>query len=138
MWSEMTRGDRLKAHAAAVAGIGLLLTLVWATASRGFFWPIQAFLPLALTVALHGWFVLLAERPQSKQWFLGSNVLTAHVGVAAAMWLYLLSLWTVGGRGYFWPAWALLGLIALLGIHALRVAGRHPRGESGIYHGRRS
>jgi hypothetical protein len=135
---DVMRRDRLNAHAAAVAGIGLLLTLVWATTSRGFFWPSQALLPLALTVAIHGWFVVLAERPQSSERFLGSNALAVHAGVAAAMWLYLFSLWAVGGGGYFWPAWALLGLVAMVGVHALRAGGRQPRAETGIHPGRRT
>jgi hypothetical protein len=126
MWLHEMQRDRLRAHCAAVAGIGLLLILVWATTSRGFFWPVQALLPLALTVALHAWLVLMSERPLGRERFLGSNALAAHAGLAAAMWLYLVSLWAVGGRGYFWPAWALLGLVALVGLHALRVAARQP------------
>jgi hypothetical protein len=119
---------RLMLHGAAVAGIGLLLTFVWATTTGGFFWPIQALLPLALTVAIHAWFVLLDERPQTKERFLGSKPLAAHLGIAAAMWLYLVALWAVGGRGYFWPAWALLGLAAYVGLHALET--RHRRNTS--------
>jgi hypothetical protein len=123
---DLTRRDPLRIHALAVAGIGLLLTLVWATTADGFFWPIQAILPLALTVAVHAWLRLLAGSRRSRERFLGSGALAAHAGVAAAMWLYLVSLWAIGGLGYFWPAWALLGLMASVGIHALRVASAHP------------
>jgi hypothetical protein len=121
---------RLRIHALAVTGVGALLTVVWATTSRGFFWPIQALLPLALTVAIHGWLVLLEERTLTHERFLGDKFFAAHIGLAAAMWLYLFALWLVGDRGYFWPAWALLGIATLVGVHFVRVAARRERGET--------
>jgi len=120
---------RLRLHTLAAAGVGALLTLVWTMTSRGFFWPIEALFPLALTVAIHAWFVLLGERSLTRKRFLGDNVLAAHFGLAAAMWLYLFALWLVGDRGYFWPAWALLGLATLVGVHFVRVAERRERAD---------
>ena len=120
---------RLRLHTLAAAGVGALLTLVWTMTSRGFFWPIEALLPLALAVAIHAWFVLLGERSLTRKRFLGDNVLAAHFGLAAAMWLYLFALWLVGDRGYFWPAWALLGLATLVGVHFVRVAERRERAD---------
>jgi hypothetical protein len=117
-------GGRLTIHAAAIAGVVVLLTAVWAATSRGFFWPIQALLPLAVTLAIHGWIVLLGERPRIRERLLGSEALAIHVGVAASLWLYLFGLWAVGDSGYFWPVWALLGLAALVGVHALQIARR--------------
>src|SRR5262249_47632185 len=123
---------RLRLHTLAVAGVSALLTLVWTTTSRGVFWPIEALLPLALTVAVHAWVVLLREPPLHRKRFLGDKVLAAHFGLAAAMWLYLFALWLVGDRGYFWPAWALLGLATLVGVHFVRVAERRERAEAEV------
>jgi uncharacterized membrane protein (GlpM family) len=119
-----TLNARLTVHAAAVVGLGVVLAVVWATTSRGVFWPIQAMLPLAVTVAIHGWIVVLAERPHIRERFLDSEALAIHFVVAASLWLYLVALWAERNRGYVWPAWALLGLAALVGVHAMRIAGR--------------
>jgi hypothetical protein len=118
------RRGRLRIHAAALAGVAVLLTVIWAATTRGSFWPIQALLPLALTLMIHGWVVRLAERPRIGERFLDSKALASHVGFSAALWIYLGALWAVGSRGYFWPAWVLLGLAALAGVHALGTAGR--------------
>jgi hypothetical protein len=117
---EARRRARVAIHGAAVVTVGLLLTIVWATTSRGFFWPVQALLPLALSLGIHAWIVRVNERPSPRvdPW------LAVHVGVSAMTWLYLVGLWVVGNRGYFWPAWALLGLAALVAIHAVETARR--------------
>jgi hypothetical protein len=115
---EARRRARVAVHAAAVVAVGVLLTIVWATTSRGYFWPIQALLPLALSVGIHAWVVRVVERSGREARF-PDPWLAAHVGVSAMMWLYLVGLWAVGNRGYFWPAWALLGLAALAGLHVL-------------------
>jgi hypothetical protein len=123
------RLGRLTIHAAAAAGLALLLAVVWATTTRAYFWPIQALLPVALTLTIHAWIVLLADRPGIRGRFLGSESLAVHVGVSGALWVYLVSLWLVGDRGYFWPGWALLGLAVLAGGHAVEVVGRRTRAE---------
>jgi|Tabmets5t2r1_1033131.scaffolds.fasta_scaffold15761_2 hypothetical protein len=120
---EARRRARVAIHAGTVVVVGVVLTIVWATTSRGFYWPIQALLPLALSVGVHAWIVRVAERPEPRSRF-ADPWLAGHLGVSALMWLYLVGLWAVGNRGYFWPAWALLGLAALAGLHAVAVGRR--------------
>jgi hypothetical protein len=86
----------LRMDAAAAAVIFVLLTIVWAITSRGFFWPLHALLPLAVGLAIHAWIVAMAERPRIRERFLGSEALALHVGVAASLWLYLFALWRLG------------------------------------------
>jgi len=40
-------------------------------------------------------------------------------GILAIVDLYLIGLWVLGGAGYFWPAWVLLGSAVALGLKAL-------------------
>ena len=124
----MTSRTILAVHAAAVVVMSLLLTIVWASTTRAFFWPAEAIAPLAATVAVHGWVVMVAERPDLRGRFLDSRALALHTGIAGSLWLYLFALWAIGG-GYFWPAWPLLGLAALVGAHAIRVTGRKTQGK---------
>jgi hypothetical protein len=86
----------------------------------GGFWPQFAIVPLALVLALHAWFVLLSARPGIRERLGGSQGLAVHVGISAAFWLYLVAVWA-SGPGYFWPAWALLGLGVAAGVHAALV-----------------
>jgi hypothetical protein len=111
----------LRAHAIFFVGLSLLLVAVWALTTGAYFWPIHAVLPLAALLMLHGWLVSLHERPGIRERFGGSWPLAVHAGASAAQWLYLVALWLEGGRGYFWPAWPLLGLALLLGVHVLKV-----------------
>jgi hypothetical protein len=116
----------LKLHAAASVVTAIVLSGVWATTTRAYFWPMHALLPLALALALHGWLVLGACRPDIAERVGGTRV-AAHAGAAAALWLYLAGVWVQGGGGYFWPGWVLLGLAMLVGVHALEEAGRRAR-----------
>lgn len=111
----------LRTHAVFFAGLSALLVVVWALTTRAYFWPIHAQLPLAALLAFHAWLVLLDARPGIRRRFGGSRPLAIHTGAAIAQWLYLVALWVEGSRGYFWPAWPLLGLGLLAGIHALKV-----------------
>jgi hypothetical protein len=116
----------LKLHAAASVVIAIVLSGVWATTTRAYFWPMHVLLPLALALALHGWLVLVVGQQRvSKR--VGSTRVAAHAGAAAALWLYLAGIWLQGGGAYFWPGWVLIGLAALVGIHALEEAGRRAR-----------
>ncbi|HEX2304442.1 MAG TPA: sensor domain-containing protein [Gaiella sp.] len=111
--------------AVVVGGLGLLLSVVWAlTTPNGYFWPAQAILPLALVLGITAWVMLVLERPEIERKTGGSRALAIELGVFAAIWLYLVAQWLLTERGYFWPAWVLLGLGVAAGIHAAVVFGR--------------
>jgi signal transduction histidine kinase len=60
----------------------------------------------------------------------GDTALAIQVSISALVALVVAGLWTVTGRGYFWPIWVWFGLAVPLGAHiALRSAWRAPRGR---------
>jgi signal transduction histidine kinase len=63
-------------------------------------------LPLGLVLAIHAATVF------------ARNSLELHAAISGAVALFLVAVWAVTSRGYFWPAWAILGLAAAFGIHA--------------------
>jgi signal transduction histidine kinase len=108
-------------HAAVDGVVAFVLVLIWALTSRGYFWPIWAVLPLALALGIHGWFVLIAERPSLVGHFRDSRALAGTAGVGAALSLYFIAIWAITGHGYFWPMWPMLGIATVFG--AVAVAG---------------
>jgi signal transduction histidine kinase len=114
---EAIRLDRrraLRIHAGLTAAIALFLVFLWAMTGHGsHFWPEWALLPLALLLILHA-VITLAD-----------DGLAIHGGVVAALFLFLVAVWAISSRGYFWPAWVLLGLAIPLGVHYFVV--RHER-----------
>ena len=100
----------------AVDGVVLLgPLLIWAVTSRGYFWPVWIALPLAVALAIHAWFVLLAERPSLVHRFRGSHALAGTTGVGAAVAAFFVAVWAITGHGYFWPVWPMLVIAILLG-----------------------
>jgi signal transduction histidine kinase len=118
----------LEIHA-AVDGVVLFgLVLVWALASRGYFWPVWIALPFAVALGIHGWFVLLGERPALVDRFRGSRALAGTAGVGAVVAAYFIAVWAITGHGYFWPMWPMLVIALLLGaltVAALLLSQRH-------------
>ena len=56
-----------------------------------------------------------------------------HVVVYAAVNLFLVAIWALGGGGYFWPIWVILGWGVGLAIHAAPLiagAGKRTRSKS--------
>jgi signal transduction histidine kinase len=110
----------------AVAAIAVVATciLVWALTAAGYFWPIWPLLSLALVVGSAGWVVLTLERPEVRRIGGGNTALTIQVGVSVLLAAFLVAVWAVTGRGYFWPIWAALGLALLVGAHTFVNYGR--------------
>jgi signal transduction histidine kinase len=79
---------------------------VWATTSAGYFWPMWTLVPLGLVLAIHA--ATLFAR----------TALELHAAIAGAVALFLVVVWAITSRGYFWPAWAILGLAGVFSIHA--------------------
>lgn len=104
----------LEVHA-AVDGVLLLgLVLIWALTSRGYFWPIWIALPFGLSLGVHGWMVLVAERPSLVAQFRGSRTLAVSTGVGAVVAAFFVGIWAIAGTGYFWPVWPMLGILLVL------------------------
>jgi signal transduction histidine kinase len=112
-------------HAGVSAGIGLLLTLIWALTTHGYFWPIWVLLPLGLALGIHAWTVLVLTRPRIPHLTGGSQALAAHIGISALLFLFFVGIWAASTRGYFWPVWPLIGLAIMVLVHAGAVFKHH-------------
>jgi signal transduction histidine kinase len=106
----------LTVHAAAAASIVLGLAVLWAVTSRGYFWPVWVMLPLAVALAIHGWFVLIEERPSLLKRFRGSRALAASAGVGGVITLFFIAVWAITSQGYFWPKWPIVAIATVLAI----------------------
>ncbi len=116
----------LAAHAIVVAGVSLALVVVWSLTSRGYFWPEWPLLALGVPLAIHWWVVWVREH--SATWT--SRRLTPgfaiHVGVWGALLGYLVCIWALTSRGYFWPIWPLLPALVAIAVHAAVLLRRSP------------
>jgi signal transduction histidine kinase len=97
------------------AGLVLVMTIVWAATGQGYFWPEWVLLPLALLVGIHALVELVDRRLADRSRL--SRGMAIHGGVVLALFAFLTAVWAVTSRGYFWPAWVLLGLAIPLGVH---------------------
>jgi signal transduction histidine kinase len=119
-------GRAVAIHMRAVAGLDLLLIVIWGLTSRGYFWPIWPILALALPLGIHAWVTWVRG---SAHWLLGRRLDRAfaiHAGVWGAFLLFLAGIWAASGGGYFWPVWPMLVAIIALGVHAAALRGRSP------------
>jgi hypothetical protein len=105
----------------------LALVLIWAVTSLGYFWPIWVALPFALALGIHGWTVLIAERPSLVGSFRGSRTLALSAGVGAAVALFYISIWAITGHGYFWPVWPMLAIAIVLAAEVVSTLLASPR-----------
>jgi signal transduction histidine kinase len=111
------RRRALEVHAAAFAALSLVSVVVWAGTTAGrYFWPEWVLVPLAASLAIHAWIVLVDERALRLRI---SRGFAFHAGISLVIFLELVGIWALSGAGYFWPAWVLLGLLLVLGVHAV-------------------
>jgi signal transduction histidine kinase len=122
-----SRRRALKVHAAVDGVVVLALVLIWAVTSLGYFWPIWVALPFALALGIHGWTVLIAERPSLVGSFRGSRTLALSAGVGAAVALFYISIWAITGHGYFWPIWPMLAIAIVLAAEVVSTLLASPR-----------
>jgi signal transduction histidine kinase len=95
-------------------GLVVVTTIIWAATGAGYYWPQWVLLPLALLFALHVVVELVTTRlPRRDQ------ALAIHGGVVAAIFFFLVAVWALTSRGYFWPAWTLVGLGSAVVVHWL-------------------
>jgi hypothetical protein len=108
------RRASLKTHAATYAVVTLVLTLIWALTSRGYFWPEWTFIVLGLPLAIHALAELAIERvPPARR------ALAVHAAAALSASVFLTLIWAVTSRGYFWPVWPILVLALSVAVHAI-------------------
>ncbi|MGO9905708.1 MAG: sensor domain-containing protein [Solirubrobacteraceae bacterium] len=114
-------GQALEVHAAADAVLVAVPVVIWALTSQGYFWPIWVALPLATVLAIHAWFVVLADQPAIVAQFRGSRMLAGSSGIGGALAAFLIVIWAITEHGYFWPVWPMLGIAIVLAIEFLAV-----------------
>jgi signal transduction histidine kinase len=117
----------LETHAAADGVLIFALLLIWAVTSRGYFWPIWAWLPLATALGIHGWLVLIGHEPSIVRRFRGSRTLAATAGIGAVLAGFFTAIWAITSHGYFWPIWPMLGIAVVLAIQFVAVLLVSPR-----------
>jgi signal transduction histidine kinase len=125
--TDAQRRRALAAHAIAALGVSAVVVLIWGLTTRGYFWPMWVMLPAGLLLAVHGWITLVQLEPE--MWLrrrLGRGF-AFQLGISAALGVFLVLVWAVTTRGYFWPAWVFLGLGVLLLAHLVYVLATRSR-----------
>ncbi|HET6869787.1 MAG TPA: sensor histidine kinase [Solirubrobacteraceae bacterium] len=117
----------LEIHAAVDGVLVFALILIWLVVSRGYFWPIWAWLPLAMVLGIHGWLVLLGEQPGIVDRFLGSRALAATAGIGALLAGFCTAVWAITAHGYFWPVWPIIGILIVLAMQFVTAVLVSPR-----------
>jgi signal transduction histidine kinase len=117
----------LEVHAAVDGVLVFALILIWLVVSRGYFWPIWAWLPLAAILGVHGWLVLIDERRGIVDRFLGSRALAATAGIGALLAGFCTAVWAITARSYFWPIWPIIGILIVLAMEFVTAVLVSPR-----------
>jgi signal transduction histidine kinase len=117
----------LEVHAAVDGVLVFALILIWLVVSRGYFWPIWAWLPLATVLGVHGWLVLVDEHQRIVDRFVGSRALAATAGIGALLAGFCTAVWAITTRGYFWPVWPIIGILIVLAIQFVTAVLVSPR-----------
>jgi len=113
---QATRRRALTVHAGVYVAVNLLLVVIWAATSRGYFWPAWTLICLGLPLAIHAWIELVDERPGLFGRYT-TRVFAIHVGVFVSFSLFFVFVWLASGAGYFWPVWPIWALGAILVVH---------------------
>jgi signal transduction histidine kinase len=97
----------LAVHAAISGLIGLLVTVIWAAAGAGYYWPAWVWLALVIPLSLHfGLREAVRLVPERRGMAILATVSLVIVGITIAIW-------ALSGFGTFWPIWTILGLIVV-------------------------
>jgi signal transduction histidine kinase len=114
----LTRRRAVRISATVYAGLNLLLIVIWALTSRGYFWPIWPMLALGLPLGIQAWVTWVLDSPGVWE----RRRLNASFGIHAGVWTTLVTfdicVWAITSRGYFWPVWPMLVAAIALGAHA--------------------
>jgi signal transduction histidine kinase len=114
------RGQRALSVVTALACvIGLGVTLIWAAAGGGYYWPRWVWLAGLACIAPIVWFVHATSLTAGRR-----RAFVIHAEVDLTICGYLILVWVFAGSGVFWPVWTLLSAAVALALHAL-IAFRH-------------
>ena len=108
----------LREHLAGYAVVNAVCVLVWAATTRAYFWPLWPLVSLGLPLAVHA--LVIHARQVPRRW----RPATIHAGTSGAVAVFLVAIWAVTTRGYFWPVWPIGVFILAAAAHA--VAARRP------------
>ena len=108
----------LREHLAGYLLVNAICVVVWAATSRAYFWPMWPLLSFGLPLALHA--LVIRARRVPRRW----QAVTIHAGTSGAIAVFLVAIWAVTTRGYFWPVWPVIVFILAAAAHA--VAARLP------------
>jgi signal transduction histidine kinase len=111
------RGLRALSVLTAVACvIGLGLTVIWAAAGGGYYWPAWVWLAGLIVLAPFCWRIHASTlTPGARRGFV------VHSDVDLTICAVLVLIWIFAGGGVFWPVWPLLVAAMALSLHALFV-----------------
>jgi signal transduction histidine kinase len=118
----------LAIHAAVFIVVSAVASLIWALTTRAYFWPIWPMLVVGIPLAMHAWVGLVDLRPAVARRQRLTRALAVQEGLSVAFAVFLVSIWAVTTRAYFWPVWPILVLLVAFGVHAAIVLGPALRG----------
>jgi signal transduction histidine kinase len=110
-------------HAAVFIGVSIVTIAIWALTTRGYFWPAWPLLLVGVTLAMHVWVDLVDLRPGVARRQRLTRALAIQEGLSIAFVLFVICIWALTTRGYFWPVWPFLVLLVAFLIHAGVVLG---------------
>ena len=108
-------------------GLLLVLVVIWAITSRGYFWPMWPALALAFVLAIQTWIAWVQGRHTPWLERRRHRSLAIHAGVWGAYLLFTIGIWAASGGGYFWPVWPMLAAVIALGVHGATLVLAAPR-----------
>src|SRR6516164_2328582 len=104
-------GRAVTIQATVAGGLLLVLVVIWAITSRGYFWPMWPALALAFVLAIQTWIAWVQGRHTPWLERRRHRSLAIHAGVWGAYLLFTIGIWAASGGGYFWPVWPMLAAV---------------------------
>ena len=93
--------------------LAVAMTVIWAVASRGYFWPMWVYLAIAIVLSVHLGVVWAWAQPEGRR-----RQLAIHGVLTAILVAIEVAVWAMSGGGLFWPIFPLVALGGLFAIHA--------------------
>jgi signal transduction histidine kinase len=112
-------GPVLRLPATIAAGLGVLTTVIWILTGAGYFWPAWVWFGGAMALAFPGAVIWARMAPPGPM-----RRLEKEMAIGLVVFVSQVLIWMLSGLGYFWPVWTLLGLVTLIGAHALWLRSR--------------